>query len=226
MLCEKPSYFHGRLHVAAVDQLDGHGGLGDQFLRLSHGHGRRSSIDVTDDVRVGAEDLLQPYRAASRDGGSAGVHHHDHAVFLCPLDQGSGIFRCLDRTETDLPDDAHAFLGTLLEVFFREPLFQDQGSAEDFHAPGPECGKGFGGEYGKDFGSHGVLGPARKVDFSCGDRRGYSAVEFAVQKIELLLPGCEVSQDRMHVGINETGRHGCPGTVDNHLCGLLVHVFE
>ena len=179
-------------------------------------HGHWSAVDMERNVRLHRDEMLGPDAGRTWYRGAAGVNGCDHAVFLCPRDQGYVIKRRFDGAETRLgqPDTLRRHL---LEIFFSQAGLEDDRSGIHTHSARPiilialECSKS------ECLHSLRICGPARHMNFGRRDCGRDAAVGVALEKSDGLLTRCVIAKRVVYLGIDQSGNGNGAVGIDNDI---------
>src|SRR5688500_15418257 len=128
------------------------------------------------------------------------MNGRDHAIFLCPRDQGNVIKRSLNRSESSLCEP-HAFGCDFFEVLLLKTWFQNHRPGMNTHAAWPVLLVALHRSYCQCLDAFRIRWPARHVDFRSADPRGDAAVHVTIKEADGLLPRCIVSERIVDLGV-------------------------
>jgi hypothetical protein len=148
------------------------------------------------------------------------------AVFAGPPDHLACGRPVLDAAKSDFAEQLDAGRCQFLEVVFDHLAFDHRRTGMNLHATGtqrPECALR---EDRHRLQPDDVTRPAGHVHFAGGDHRRDSAMQIAIDPVDLVLPGCPVAGDGMNVAVDQAGsKRGAIG-IDDRRGAVGVEVLE
>jgi hypothetical protein len=119
-----------------------------------------------------------------------------------------GGFSVFHSAKPDLSEVFNAGFGKFCKIFFDHAVLNNRCARVHFHARGAKILIPALCRDGHSFKANNIFGTAGHVDFAGGNHCRHPPMQGRVNPVKLLLARCVITDDRMHMAVNEAGGQG------------------